>query len=201
MALLDGQTNRLIHGAYGVNERNEAALRAFFTPLQQRGLNPRSCTADGNQQTDHVLRLIWPDIVLQRCVVHVQRQGLVWTRRYPKRQAGKILRDLFLALTDIDTDVQRDTWLADLDAWDARFGAEVVAQSNASRPDHDLAKARTMLLNAVPDLFHYLDDRNIPRSTNAIEGYFSRMKQKYRCHNGLTRTKNFCQWYFQLVRK
>ena len=49
----------------------------------------------------------------------------------------------------------------------------------------DLKRARSMLVKAVPNMFHYLDDANIPKTTNALEGYYSRLKQRYRQHRGL----------------
>jgi hypothetical protein len=64
-------------------------------------------------------------------------------------------------------------------------------------------RARSMVHNALPSLFQYLDDDHIPRSTNAIEGCFARMKEKYRRHRGLSPAKreSYFQWYFFLKPK
>lgn len=80
VVLMDGQTYRLIRGQYDVRENSEPELRAFFEPLMESGLRPRSFTVDGNPQVNRVLRTLWPDAVLQRCLVHIQRQGLSWCR-------------------------------------------------------------------------------------------------------------------------
>jgi hypothetical protein len=60
-----------------------------------------------------------------------------------------------------------------------------------------------MLQKALPDMFHYLDDHDIPRSTNGLEGYFSRLKRYYRQHRGLTPKKreNYFAWYVVVQRK
>ena len=42
----------------------------------------------------------------------------------------------------------------------------------------DLKRARSLFLAALPDRFHDLDDPAIPKSTNALEGYFARLKHK-----------------------
>jgi len=48
-----------------------------------------------------------------------------------------------------------------------------------------IKRVRSMMLKALPDMFHYLDDKLIPFSTNSLEGYFSRVKWGYRNHRGL----------------
>jgi hypothetical protein len=57
-----------------------------------------------------------------------------------------------------------------------------------------------MLIAALPDMFHYLGDHRIPTSTNALEGYFARLKQRYRQHRGLAaqHREAYFTWYFYL---
>jgi len=201
VVLMDAQTNSLIHGAYAVNERSRDDLVNFFVPLRERGLNPRGCTVDGNQQIAVSLRQVWPEIVIQRCIVHVQRQGLSWCRQRPKRRDAVELRKLFLRLSSIDTCLLRDEFLADVEAWECQFGQPIADKPGFGKVFSDLKRARSMLLKALPNLFHYLEDTNLQKSTNGLEGYFSRMKKLYRNHCGLTRTENYCKWYFHFARK
>ena len=67
----------------------------------------------------------------------------------------------------------------------------------------DLKRARSMILKALPDMFHYLDDKLIPFSTNSLEGYFSRVKWGYRNHRGMAEHKriNYFKWYTFLKEK
>ena len=64
----------------------------------------------------------------------------------------------------------------------------------------DLKRARSMLIKALPHMFHYLDDPAIPTTTNGLEGYFARLKNHYRHHRGLAITlrPNYFAWYFHL---
>jgi hypothetical protein len=64
----------------------------------------------------------------------------------------------------------------------------------------DLKRARSMLLAALPDMFRYLDDPMIATSTNALEGYFARLKQRYRQHRGLAshHRNAYFRWYLNL---
>ena len=200
-ALLEAHQHTLVHGAYGVNERKTADLVAFFKPLRERGLNPRSCTIDGNPQIAQALRHTWPQILLQRCLVHVMRQGVRWCRMHPKRLDASKLRGLFLQLPRVTTIEERDHFLEDVAAWEQRYGTKIADQPEHGRVFSDLKRARSMLRAALPDLFYYLYDPSIPRSTNGIEGYFSRMKRLYRNHSGLKNLENYCKWYFYFVRK
>ena len=84
VVLTDGQNHRLVRGQFNVRENSEPELRAFFEPMIVEGLRPRSLTVDGNPQVIRVLRTLWPDAVNQRCLVHIQRQGLSWCRNSPK---------------------------------------------------------------------------------------------------------------------
>ena len=47
--------------------------------------------------------------------------------------------------------------------------------------------------SAIPNMFHFLDDEAIPKTTNGIEGFFSHLKNHLDIHRGLTteHRKNF----------
>lgn len=50
---------------------------------------------------------------------------------------------------------------------------------------------------ALPDMFHYLDHPQIPKSTNAIEAFFGHLKQNIAIQRGLSKEhcKNYIKWY------
>jgi len=160
-------------------------LLPVYQTLASKGLSPDSATVDGNPQQIKYLRLIWPSITLQRCTIHVQRQGLSWCRRKPKRTDAKHLRRIFLRLSAVQTPSHAQRFIADVVAWEKRFGVAIVQSTDRGWVFSDLFRARSMLLKALPDLFHFVSNPRIPNSTNALEGYFSRLKEHYRYHRGL----------------
>lgn len=200
VTLMDAKTNTVIAGKYDVRENSNSQLIAFFTPLKERGLNPVSCTTDGNPQAILVLRLLWPDIIIQRCLVHIQRQGLQWCRTRPKRTDAKHLRKIFRRVTTIYTKAESDRFIAAINAWEASFGKTIEKTPEKGRVFPAVKRARSMLTKALPDMFHYLDYPDIPSTTNGLEGYFSRLKARYRQHRGLKPEKreNYFSWYFKL---
>ena len=201
VVVMDGQTHRLVRGRFDVRENSELELRSFFEPMRDEGLHPCSFTVDGNRQVIRVLRMLWPDVVIQRCLVHIQRQGLSWCRNSPKTLYARRLRQIFLRVTGIETTADRDAFLNLVTTWEAQHGAGIAARKEIGRVFSDIKRARSMLLHALPDMFHYLDDPHIPTTTNGLEGYFSRLKSHYRQHRGLNPRKrqNYFAWYFHFT--
>jgi hypothetical protein len=203
IALMEAQTHMLVAGQYGVPENSEPKLLEFFEGLKQTGLNPRSFNVDGNPNVIRVIRKLWPNVIVQRCLVHVQRQGLSWCRISPRTIYGRRLRNIFLQVTRIRTPADRDKFLRDVIEWEVRFGAQILGRRERGHVFSDIKRARSMLFRALPDMFHYLDNPLIPTSTNGLEGYFSRLKGRYRQHRGVRKEKrkNYFQWYFHFVPK
>jgi len=203
IALMDAQTHTLVTGKYAVSESSGAELRVFLEPLIERGLRPRSFTVDGNPHLTNVLRSLWPGVAVQRCLVHIQRQGLVWCRNVPKTTYARKLRNIFLQVTRIRTEADRDEFLKLVADWEQKYGSQIHNRPEVGYVFSDIKRARSMLMRALPDMFHYLDDHLIPTSTNCLEGYFSRLKARYRQHRGLSKRKrnSYFQWYFHYVPK
>ncbi len=201
VVLMDGQTHTLVRGQYDVRENSEPELRAFFEPMLCQGVRPRSFTVDGNRLVIRVLRMLWPDAVIQRCLVHIQRQGLSWCRLSPKTAHARQLRQIFLQVTGIATPADKKVFLNLVANWESRYGTEIAARKEIGRVFSDIKRARSMLLRALPDMFHYLDDPNISTTTNGLEGYFSRLKSHHRQHRGLRpyRRSNYFAWYFHFT--
>lgn len=201
-AAMDSETHKLFHAAVNVRESAKDLLD-FYSKLSEAGLYPESATTDGNTAQMKQLQLIWPEIKLQRCIVHVQRQGLSWCRRNPKRTDAKHLRELLLKLTEVKTKEDSQRFIKGFYAWENRFGTGIESSPNHGWVFSDIIRARSMVIKALPNLFHYVDNPKIARSTNALEGYFSRVKEHYRLHRGLSKSNklNYFKWYFYLKSK
>lgn len=199
--VLDGTSNEVIAGRSSMEEK-VVSLVTFFQTLADKGLAPISATIDGNPAIKKALKRVWPDIIIQRCLVHIQRQGLSWCRRNPNRTDAKLLRTLFFAVTAINNQEEKNNFIQEIEEWENRLGAAIRAKPGNGRVFGDVKRARSMLLEAVPDMFRYLDDPRITKSTNSAEGYFGRMKQKYRQHHGISpqRQNDFFKWFLYLCK-
>jgi hypothetical protein len=203
ITLMDAETNKIIAGKYGVSENSERQLLSFFKPLIARGLKPISCTVDGNRTAMRVMEELWPGIVIQRCVVHIQRQGLSWCRMYPKTAAARGMRKLFLQVTGIKNEEERDKFFESINKWEQKYGRYIEAHPEKGRVFSDLKRARSVLIKALPRMFRYLEDPKISSTSNGLEGYFSRLKSHYRQHRGLKKEKlnSYFNWYFYFCPK
>lgn len=198
-AAMEAQRNSVIHGASDMTE-GPTHLYPFCRYLKQHGLIPHSVTLDGNRHLIRILKMLWPQVLIQRCLVHIQRQGLMWCRRYPKRTDAKHLRELFLKVMSIRTATDRERFVLELQNWENHYGRQIAHSPERGPVFSDLKRARSLLLSALPNMFLYLDNPSIPNSTNALEGYFSRLKQRYRQHRGLARHNRgaYFRWYLRL---
>jgi hypothetical protein len=74
-AAIDGVDHRLIYGAYGIRE-GPSGLTEYCRRLHTAGCKPKTATIDGNPHLFRALVTAWPEIIIQRCLIHIQRQGL-----------------------------------------------------------------------------------------------------------------------------
>ena len=194
--LADNSSNRIIKGEYLKRENYYSAF-AIFSDLKVAGLYPRTMTIDGNTTAIKAVKEIWPNTIIQRCIVHIQRQGLSWLRRNPKNQAAIELRKLLLFLTKIHLKQDKDIFINGFNSWEKQFGNLVLALPKNDKVFSDLQRTRSLIAHSLPDMFHFLDDPNIPSSTNKVEGIFSKTKENFRLHKGLRKEnrRKYFQWY------
>ncbi len=171
------------------------------TPLLQRlkiqGLRPQFVIIDGHRHIIRAFRETWPGVMIQRCLCHIQRESLRWLRSFPKTQAAKDLRFILLKLHNIKSLEARDAWLEFFNRWLIHHNAFLQALPNTPKTFFDLKRTVALIRNAIPDMFHYLSDSNIPATTNLLESFYSRLKQAFRNHRGLTELHkvSYLQWY------
>ena len=200
VVMMRSKNHEIYAGKYGVAENSIPQLKSFFIPIVRTGFLPKSATVDGNSSVIKLLKQLFPDIIIQRCLVHIQRQGMMWCRRFPKRTDAKHLRKIFQQVTYIRTKTDKETFLSTVGCWENKYGYLIEKRPEQGKVFSDIKRARSLLLKALPNMFHYLENRQIPFSTNGLEGYFSRLKADYRHHRGLSpnRRKHYFDWYFHL---
>lgn len=171
--------------------------------LIRLGVQLESITTDGHKSVLKAIKKSVPDVLVQRCLVHIQRMCLIWLTRYPKHSSGQELRKLVLMLLKIKTENDRLFWVKELHLWHKRhqdYLSEKTFNEETGRYwyKHKLVRRSYFTIKrALPNMFHYLKISTIPNTTNGIEGYFSHLKNHLDLHRGLT-TKNrinFIKWY------
>ncbi|MDB9497589.1 transposase [Nodularia spumigena] len=88
--------------------------------LIKLGVQIESITTDGHKSILKAIKKSMPDVIVQRCLVHIQRMCLLWLTRFPKHESGVELRGLVLLLMKIKTNNDRIHWTQELEKWHQR---------------------------------------------------------------------------------
>lgn len=178
---------------------------ADLESLREAGVVLIAAVTDGRKSLIKAIKITYPDILLQRCLVHLERQTLAWLTQRPKYQAGRELRALCRVPNLINSKRKRNLWLKLFALWCKTYDDFLKERTTSFdgrrwRYTHrNLRRVRKHLLNARPHLFTYLDHPQVPKDTNQLEGgVFSPLKEIVRSHRGIPKIKrpNFLAWYF-----
>ncbi|MGI0061309.1 MAG: IS256 family transposase, variant Zn-binding type [Nitrosotalea sp.] len=177
--------------------------------LIKLGVQIESITTDGHKSALKAIKKSLPDITVQRCLVHIQRMCLLWLTRYPKHSAGVELRALVLLILKIKTTNDRLWWVNQLNAWHLKYKEYLSEKTFNEQTDRYWYKHKYLrrsfftIKRALPNMFHYLNNPQIPYTTNGIEGYFGHLKNHLDLHRGLSvkHRINFIKWYIFLSNK
>ncbi len=184
------------------DEERYLEVKEDLENIKTLGIELISITCDGHRALLKAIKKVFPQILLQRCVVHVVRQCKTWLTQHPQSFAAMEFLTIVKQLHLIKTLQQSGLWLTTLWHWEKKHKAfieeKVFKENGRYWYKHKmLRKARYLLHKSIPNLFHYLDNPAVPRTTNRLESFFSHLKDKLRVHRGLTmrHRRNFIQWY------
>lgn len=200
--MMDAATQDVISTIY-VYKENYKNIYPWLRELKEKGLNPSHMVVDGEISVMRAIRENWANIVIQRCLYHIQHEGMRWLRTYPKTAAGRELRLLLGTLCAIRTVKERDEFINTFNLWLKIHKGFIKMLPSSCIAYKDLKRTCALIKNALPNMFHYLQESNIPSTTNLIEGLYSRLKPDYSRHRGLTEQnkRQYLKWYCYLNNK
>lgn len=181
-------------------------IKEDLNNLIKLGVQIESITTDGHKSILKAIKKSLPDVIVQRCLVHIQRMCLLWLTRFPKHLSGIELRQLVLMLLQIKTQNDRIYWSGQFEQWyhkHKNYLQETTYSEQTGRYwfTHKLLRRSYFTVKrALPNMFHYLSNPKIPHTTNGIEGFFGHLKNHLDLHRGLTseHRTNFIKWYVYL---
>ena len=194
--MMDAISQKVIMGD-SIDKESYQTAYPRFRRLKDRGLEPLYITMDGHRQVIRAVKEVWPQTKIQRCLYHIQREGMRWLRTYPKTKAGRELRKLLAQVCAIRSDKERDALINSYKSWKRKYRGFVKSLPWSEVACKDLKRTMALIDHALPDMFHYLDDPHVPATTNMLEGYYSRLKADFRKHRGLSdkHKKAYLLWY------
>ena len=192
-----------------------------WTALLQRFPEPKVVVTDGGSGLMKAMKEFWPNVKIQRCLVHIQRNVRTYLTLNPRLPAGKSLRRLSLKLTKIRSQEAAASWMTAFAAWhtenqDLINERTYASEWNTAWPKgvrrtrswwytHErLRKAYENMNKALRrgHLFTYLDEDlnglGINATTNMIEGAVnSGIRAMIFHHRGMPieHRRRACEWF------
>lgn len=180
-----------------------AAWEALFAQVPP----PEVVVTDGGSGIRSALANNWPETAVQRCIFHLQMNVTRELTRRPRLRAGRALRAIAMALSDIDDVDAAITWRLTLEAWWQKYGhltrERTLYDNGQFGYTHlRLRKAWTILHRAAEagHVFTFLEHGN-PRTTSPLEGGINaQIRHLLRHHRGMTEEhrRRAVEWFLLL---
>lgn len=191
------QLYRLTDGEY------YSEIKEDLENLLQLGIQIESITCDGHKSILKAVKVVCKEVILQRCVVHIQRECRTWLTTKPKSVPGLSLLLIVNQLHLVKSHHQCQQWIKDIYDWHTlhkNYIQEKTFSADTKRYwfKHKLVRrAFVHIKNALPNMFEFLFNHRVPKSTNGLESFFGHLKSHLLMHRGLTKEhrKNFIKWY------
>lgn len=94
-----------------------AEIKEDLDNLIKLGVQIESITTDGHKSALKAIKKSLSNVIVQRCLVHIQRMCLLWLTRFPEHLAGVELRALVLMLLSIKACNDYVWWTKELTNW------------------------------------------------------------------------------------
>ena len=156
----------------------------FVWFLKAKGYLIDGIIVDGRRGIFQALSAYYP---IQMCQFHQQQIVKRYLTQNPLTEAGQDLQKVSEELTHVD----REWFEVLLDVWYFKYGSfikEKTVNSTTGRWHYTHKRMRSAyrsLKNNLPYLFTYQTVKNMPNTTNSIDGYFSYLKGAVSVHRGL----------------
>ncbi|MGH9949962.1 MAG: IS256 family transposase, variant Zn-binding type, partial [Pyrinomonadaceae bacterium] len=188
LLIFDAHRARMLHREFVKYETNELYERCVNT-LKEQGYEIAAIVCDGRKGLFH----LFGNTPIQMCQFHQTAIITRYLTRKPKILASQELRSLARTLSKTD----KQTFSDGLGRWFERwqeFLNERTTNPITGKTRHThrrLRSAYRSLKTNLPWLFTFddLPDLRIPNTTNLLEGIFADLKNKLRCHNGLSKQR------------
>ena len=149
---MDGE--REVLGMWFQDSEGAKFWMQVLTDLKTRGLRDiLICCVDGLKGFPEAIEAVYPQTVVQTCIVHLIRQSLRYT---PRRDYDQVVRDLRPVYTAVDADAA----MAALETFEEKWGAKLPVIGQAWRNSWEYI---TPFLSFEPEV------RRVVYTTNAIE--------------------------------
>lgn len=188
LAIVDAHKGKMLHREFVKYETNSLYERSV-NGLKEQGYEIAAIVCDGRKGLFH----LFGNTPIQMCQFHQTAIITRYLTRKPKILASQELRELTLTLSKTDKQSFSDGLARWFERWQ-KFLNERSFNPTTGKSFYThrrLRSAYRSLKTNLPWLFTFEDhpELNIPNTTNSLEGIFADLKNKLRCHNGLSKQR------------
>jgi len=171
--------------------------------IQKLGIVIKAITCDGHTAILKAIRLASKDLIIQRCLVHIHRESNIWLRKRPINQPSTELKGIVNMIFKIKSNNDKKVWIKAFSDW-YQVNKEYLNEKSQNPETgrwwyrhKNIRRSAVMIKKAIPNMFYFLDNPAIPKSTNNIESFFGHLKDTLSIHRGMTykNRRAFIQWY------
>jgi len=200
VVLLARTKNKVIFWQF-VNRETYLGWREFFANLRGQ---PKVIVCDGQKGMLKAIKELFPRVIIQRCHFHIQQRNRALLTMNPELEPSIEFNEIVKNINKINTKDELKIWLNEYLNWRRNYD-EFLKERTYQLFDTEyiyknfhrgkrkwfythkrLRAAVFQIKKALPNLFCYLNDPNIPKTTNHIEGGInSQLTLLLRLHRGL----------------
>lgn len=153
--------------------------------LETLGYSILSVTGDGFSG----IKAAFHGIPYQMCHVHMERLVVQGTTEKPQTEAGQVLLALTRTLYHTDSQTFHRRLAQYIEKYRDFLNEKTThpATGDQSWTHEGVRQALYALLRHAPHLFTFEQNKNIPNTTNSLEGHFSHVEDVVEVHRGLSR--------------
>ncbi len=172
--------------------------------LSQLNGHPQAIVCDGQKGMQRAIKELFPRVIVQRCHFHVQQRNRQLLTMNPETVPGIAFNNLVKDLPKLNTRPELLAWITKYQSWmnshknylaqrtyypfDTQYMYKnfTKGKRNYFFTHKRLRAAVYQIKTALPNLFHFINNKHIPKTTNHIEGGInSQLKLLLRLHRGL----------------
>lgn len=151
---------------------------------------PHAIVCDGQKGMLKAIQIRYPGVIIQRCQFHVIHHINLLLTKHPETEAARSLKSLVNHITRVQTKNDLKDWLLAYKVWYHQYKDFLKERTyqeeltpTGKRKWHythgHLHASYSHLKNALPNLFQYLRYREIPNTSNRIEGGINSLIQRH----------------------
>jgi hypothetical protein len=188
LLIKNAEADEVLHREFVKYETN-SLYAGSVKGLKEQGYEIAAIVCDGRKGLFH----LFENIPVQMCQYHQTAIITRYLTRRPKTEASQELRELTLTLARAGRQSFSDSLERWSDKWRTFLNERTInpLTQKSFYTHRRLRSAYRSLKTNLPWLFTFEDhpDLKIPNTTNSLEGMFADLKNKLRCHNGLSKQR------------